>query len=260
MTKVGITGAAGRIGSVLVEGLGGEYELTLFDAHDEVTQKYGDTHKTAVADLSQEAETEGLFEGLDAVIHLAASASDRSPWERVLPHNIVGTYNVFEEARRAGVRKIVFASSNHTQNGYAMAETSTSLTPFYEKQRGYIRLDDPPAPTSIYGVSKLFGEDLGWLYNKRHGIGFVALRIGATGPTDNPGRSKGTDRESYIRAMFLSRRDCVGVFRKALEVEAGFLVAYAISDNDKRVFDMKDSIEKLGFEPQDNSEDFFDKD
>ena len=259
MTTVGMTGASGGIGSMLVDGLAEHYELVLFDVDDELNQKYGGNHKTVVADFSQEEATVGLFDGLDVVIHLAASASDRSPWEGVLPNNIVATYNVFEEARRAGVGKVVFASSNHTQNGIAMAETNTSLTPFYEKHRGYIRIDDPPTPTSIYGVSKLFGEQVGWLYHKKHGIRFVGLRIGATGPTDNVARSKGTDRESYIRAMFLSRRDCVEVFRRAIEVDTDYLVAYAISDNDDRIFDMKESMEKLGFEPQDNSTDFFDK-
>ncbi|MEM7133392.1 MAG: NAD(P)-dependent oxidoreductase [Chloroflexota bacterium] len=259
MTTVGITGAAGGIGSMLVDGLGGQYELTLFDVDNEVKQKYGDAHKTVVADLSDEEAIGGLFDGLDVVIHLAASASDRSPWERVLPHNIVATYNVFEEARRADVKRIVFASSNHCQNGIAMADTSTSLTPFYERHRGYIRLDDPPTPTSIYGVSKLFGENLGWLYHKRHGIQFVGLRIGATGPSDNVGRSKGTDRESYMRAMFLSRRDCIEVFKRAIEVDTEYLITYAISDNDDRIFDMKETMEKLSFYPQDNSKDFFDR-
>ena len=259
MTTVGITGAVGRIGSMLVDGFGDQYELTLFDVDNEVKQKYGDDHTTVIADFSDAEAVTGLFDGLDVVIHLAASSSDRSPWEHVLPHNIIATYNVFEEARRAGVGRIVFASSNHTQNGVAMADTSTSLTPFYEKHRGYIRLDDPPTPTSIYGVSKLFGENLGWLYHKRHGIRFVGLRIGATGPSDNVSRSKGTDRESYIRAMFLSRRDCIEVFKRAIEVDEEYLVAYAISDNDGRIFDMKESMERLGFYPQDNSKDFFDR-
>lgn len=259
MTNVGITGAAGGIGSMLVDGLGDQYELTLFDVDIEVRKKYGDDHNKVVADFSDAKAIAGLFDGLDVVIHLAASSSDRSPWERVLPHNIVATYNVFEEARRAGVGRIVFASSNHVQNGIAMADTSTSLTPFYEKRRGYIRLDDPPTPTSIYGVSKLFGENLGWLYHKRHGIRFVGLRIGATGPSDNVGRSIGTERESYIRAMFMSKRDCIEAFRRAIKVDAEFLVAYAISDNDNRIFDMKESMEKLGFDPQDNSEDFFNR-
>ena len=90
---------------------------------------------------------------------------------------------------------------------------------------------------------------------------------GASGHGPNPGcpgfvargRSKGTDRESYVRAMFLSRRDCVEVFKRAIEVDTEYLVTYAISDNDDRIFDMRETMEKLAFYPQDNSKDFFDR-
>ena len=122
-----------------------------------------------------------------------------------------------------------------------------------------MRLGDPPAPDSYYGVSKLFGENLGWYYWRIYGIQFVALRIGATSQQDDPSR-RGTDREDYLRAMFLSKRDCVEAFRRALQVDTDYLIAYAISDNDRRVFDMKETMEKLGYNPQDNAEDYFKKD
>jgi nucleoside-diphosphate-sugar epimerase len=218
--KVGITGAGGKIGTVLSEDLAGEYDFTLFDNQWESKQNYNDKFERVKVDFSRAEEVEGIFEGLDVVIHLAAS-------------------------------------SNHVHMGYAMEETAVSLSPFYLKHRGYIRLDDPPAPDSYYGISKLFGEDLGWYYNKKYGIKFIALRIGSTGPVDDLNRLKGTEYEEYVRAMFLSRRDCVEAFRRALQVEDDFLIAYAISDNDRRIFDMKESMEKLGFNPQDNAEKYY---
>jgi hypothetical protein len=85
----------------------------------------------------------------------------------------------------------------------------------------------------------------------------VALRIGSTFPKDDPSIWKGADREDHVRAMFLSKRDCVQAFVRALEVNADFLLAYAISNNDRRVFDLSETGEKLGFHPQDNAENYF---
>ena len=90
ITKVGITGAGGRIGRTLTEGLADKYELTLF-----IRNTQPDTArnlKIIKADLSKEEEVKGIFEGLDAVIHLAAKASTQTPWESVLQNNIVATH------------------------------------------------------------------------------------------------------------------------------------------------------------------------
>jgi len=260
ITRVGITGAAGNIGKTLTEGLADKYDLTLFYHHLEVKQDYSQKFKTVKADLSQAQEVKGIFEGLDAVIHLAAASNHASPWESVLTNNIVTTYNIFEEARRAGVGRIIFASTNHVQHGQSMAETIISVSPFYVRRRGYMRLGDPPAPDSYYGVSKLFGENLGWYYWRVYGIQFVALRIGSTSQRDDPSIRRGPDGEDYARAMFLSKRDCVKAFERTLQVDTDYLIAYAISDNDRRVFDMKETMEKLGYNPQDNAEDYFKKD
>jgi len=259
ITKVGITGAAGNIGKTLTEGLTDKYELTLFYHQHEIQQDHRQKFKTIRADLTQAEGIKGIFEGLDAVIHLAADPSPASPWESILTNNIVATYNIFEQARRADVNRIIFASTNHVQHGQSMVKTTGSLSPFYIKHRGYMRLSDPPAPDSYYGVSKLFGENLGFYYWRIYGIQFIALRIGSTFPQDNPSVWKGTDREDFVRAMFLSKRDCVEVFDRALQVDTDYLIAYAISDNDRRVFDMKETMEKLDYNPKDNAEDYLKK-
>jgi len=86
------------------------------------------------------------FQGLDAVIHLAAASSSLADWESVLQQNIITTYNVFEEARRAGVSKIVFASTNHTQHAYTMLTNTLNEDLSYVKKHGLVKLSDPPAP------------------------------------------------------------------------------------------------------------------
>ena len=265
--KVGVTGAAGIVGKTLTQGLSNDFDLTLFYHHTEIKNQKLTKIKV---NLTQEKEVNGIFEGLDAVIHLAGDPHPASPWESILNKNIIATYNIFEEARRAGVNKVVFASTNHVQHGESMLgspDPSASydirrleymkLAPFFVRHKGYMRLSDPPAPDSYYAVSKLFGEDLGWYYSRVYNIQVIALRIGSTGENDDPSSVKGTMIEDYVRAMYLSKRDCVEAFKKALEVDADYLVAYAISDNDRRIFDMKESMEKLGTNPKDNSENYF---
>ena len=148
--RVGITGAAGNIGTTLTESLSDQYSLSLFDHQYDVSKDYRQKFKTVKVDLSQAEEVEGIFGGLDAIIHLAADKGSAAPWESVLTNNIVTTYNVFEEARRAGVVRIVFASTNHVQHGQSMAKMETaSLSPFYVRHRGYMRLSDPPSSRFI---------------------------------------------------------------------------------------------------------------
>jgi nucleoside-diphosphate-sugar epimerase len=234
VTRIGITGGAGRIGRTLAEGLPERYEITLVDKKD--GQNIPARFKFIQAELSEEEAVKGILEGLDAVIHLAANPSTRAPWESVLNDNIVATYNVFEEARRAGVRKLVFASTNHVQNGYVMGETPLELDASYVESHGLIRFDDPPAPDSLYGVSKLFGEDLGRYYARLFGIQFVALRLGWAAPDTAPPMQRGKANENHLRALFLSKRDSIQLVMRALEVDVDYLAAYGISDNEGRFF------------------------
>ena len=255
ITKVGITGAGGRIGRTLTEGLADSYDLTLFIRNTQPNTKR--KLKVVKADISNEEETKGIFEGLDAVIHLAASPSTQTPWKDVLANNIVATYNVLEEARRAGVRRVVFASTNHVQNAYAMEDSAGSLDPAFTESGKLIKLTDPPAPDSYYGVSKVFGEDLGRYYVKLHGLEFVSVRIGWAAPETNPDRKLEPTHERHLRAVFFSQRDSIDLFIKTLEVEADFLVVYGVSNSRTPIFDLKETKEILGYNPQDNEEDYF---
>ena len=111
--KVVLTGAAGVIGQAVREHLGERYEFV------SITRNPAD-FSDLVADIRNFDAIRPAFDGADAVVHLAASISVDSPWESVLNDNLIGTYNVYEAARQAGVQAIVFASSNHTIGGYEL--------------------------------------------------------------------------------------------------------------------------------------------
>lgn len=245
--KVGITGAEGTIGGILRAGLGARHELSSFTLNQQ------DFPSVAV-DISNAEALKGKFDGLEAIIHLAGDPSPAGSWESMLNNNIIGTFNVLEESRRAGVKKVVFASTNHTQHGDTMGASPEILD---TSKPIMLRLDDYFNPTSIYGASKATGEVYGRYFARQHGLQFVAMRIGAIGADDTPLRSVGRPSEDYVRAMYLSHRDCVDAFQKALEVDREFTRAYIISDNTRRIFDMRETNETLGFYPQDNSETFF---
>ena len=247
INKVGITGANGTVGRVLMEGLADGYELTAF------TRREVD-FPSKIVHFDKAGEVAGAFAGLDAVIHLAADPSPMTAWEQVRDHNLEAMYQVMEECRRSQVRRMVFASTNHTQHGNTILTTPETLDP---AKKVRMKLGDRPNPDSLYAVSKLFGENIGKLYSERFGIEFVGLRIGWIVPENTPLVMQGTPAEDYLRAMFLSHRDCVAAHRRALEVETKYTLAYVVSSNGRRVFDLEETQAELGWAPEDDAETFF---
>jgi len=245
--SVGITGANGVVGRVLMKGLAGEYQLKAF------TRRPVDFPSTLI-NFERASEVRGAFAGLEAVIHLAADPSPAAPWESVREHNLEGMYQVCEECVRSGVKRLIFASTNHTQHGNTIRTTPETLDP---RKRLHMRLSDPPNPDSLYAVSKLFGENIGKLYSQQQGLEFIGLRIGWIVEANTPLVMRGTPAEDYLRAMFLSHRDCVAAHRCALEVDTRYLLAYVVSDNGRRVFDLEETRRALGFAPQDDAETYF---
>lgn len=240
--KVGITGAAGNVGTTLRTGLAEKYEITLYDIKEIPQPSQG---KFIKVDFADKEKLPGIFDGLDAVIHLAGNPHPNAPRSSTLRNNFLATSYVFEEARSTGIKKIVFASSNFYHEGDIIESLHGTLNKL-------ITLDMPPTPKSLYGESKVYGENLG-LHLSYLGIQFIALRIGWSVPEDNPALYGG----DYMRAVFCSQRDLIQAFDKALQINRDFLAAFAVSDNDRNVFDLNQTRKELDFHPRDNSEKYF---
>ncbi len=228
--RVLITGAGGTIGRSLTERLSDRYQLRLM--HRSRPDDAGDRDIVA-ADIRNVDEVLAAMDGVDTVWHLAGDPAVPAPWESVLENNIIGTRNVLEAARGAGVRRVVFASTNHVMGMY----DRDGAWPVYN--------DLPQRPDSLYGVSKAFGEDLGRHYYDAFGLEFIALRIGWF--MDTPKMSQGVGR-----AMWLSPDDCAQVFTCATVADVPFGVFYAISDNPDRRWDITDTMLQLGYRPRDS--------
>lgn len=235
--RVAVTGSDGLIGGVLRAALSQRFEPRWLTR--------------AEADITDLAALERSFNGTDAVVHLAATPDVEATWEEVLPPNVIGAYNAYEAARRAGVRRVVFASSNHAVGGY-MYDDAVFIDPERPMQIG---TDVPLRPDSLYGASKAWGEALGRLYAEWHGVSVVCLRIGAVRPDDRPpdpaGRREPPAVAARVPSMWLSHRDCVSLIEAALTADVRFAIVNGVSDNAGRWFSLEEGRELIGWEPLD---------
>jgi len=157
-----ITGAAGDVGTRLRKLLRGVYPLIrLSDVR--TPADVGPDEEFVAADLANYAQVEKITAGIDGIVHLGGISIER-PWDEIHKSNIVGCYNLFEAAYRSGVKRVVFASSNHAVG-------------FYPRDQK-IGVGVTVRPDSRYGVSKAFGEALGALYADKHGLRVTCIRIG----------------------------------------------------------------------------------
>jgi uronate dehydrogenase len=231
MKRVLITGSAGHIGRVLREGLKGRYPLVrLADIAAQAPAEAGE--EIVKADITDPAQLAQAMEGIDCVVHLAGIA-DEDTWDRIRRMNIEGCYNVFEAARMAGVKRVIFASSNHAVG-------------FHRRDR---MIDDQvtPRPDSRYGVSKVFGEAVGRLYADKYGLSVACLRIGSFRPDDRPT----APRHLYT---WISHRDTVQLVQRAIDhPDYHFVVVYGVSNNARNRWD-NSNARWLGYQPQDDAE------
>lgn len=228
-----ITGASGNVGAMLTARMHDRYDLRLIDIEE---GKSAEGLFINAADIRSLDSVRPHMDGVDTVVHLAGDPSPQATWESVYENNIGGTYNVLEAARDGGVRRVVFASSNHAMGMY----DRHSVWPVYNHQL--------PRPDSFYGVSKAFGESLGRFYHDEHGLEFIALRIGWS--TD----AVSADDDELLRAMWLSPDDTAQAVERAIEAEVPFGIYYAVSDNANRRWDLTDAMVDLAYRPRDSWE------
>jgi uronate dehydrogenase len=232
MQKVLITGAAGDVGSRLTALLRDAYRLRLSDI--KIPAGLSGDADFVLADLADKAAVQRAVAGMDAILHLGGFSVE-GPWDTILNSNIIGCYNLFEAARLAKVRRVVFASSNHAVG-------------FYPRRRR-IGVDAPVRPDSRYGVSKAFGEAIGALYAYKHGLRVACLRIGHV--ADAP-----VDRRRL--AIWIRPEDLAQLVRIALEhPDIRYEIFYGASDNERAWWDNAAAC-RYGYRPQFRAEDFRD--
>ena len=220
-----ITGAAGRVGTVLVNGLKDRYTLRGFDR-----EPIPDLEDTVVGEINDMAAVLRATQDMDAVIHLAGNPSGGAPWEEILQSNIIGTYNVFEAARRNGVRRIAYASRAGLLSPYPKTIPRT--------------VDMMPRPKSYYSISKVFGESLGYMYANRHDMEVVAIRIG----------NFKLERDKPEHPHQLSHGDAVRVFEQAVtHPGVKFEVVFGVSDSTCSIYDLDHGRDVIGYYPEDRS-------
>jgi nucleoside-diphosphate-sugar epimerase len=246
-----ITGAAGLIGTVLMRGLEGRYAVS---GVDRARRRPRDV---ARADLAKStANARAAYDGVDAVIDLAGIPDTAAPWEAVWKNNIPATMNSLEAARRAGVRRYVFASSNHVTGTYErelpwsaiVAGDYTGLDPTSIPQ---IRASSPIRPDGAYAVGKALGEAAARWYSDTYGLSAICLRIGTVNRADRPAQARHF-------ATLLTHADLLRLVECALAApeELRFGVYYGVSRNTWRFWDISDAAADIGYDPRDDAEQF----
>jgi uronate dehydrogenase len=224
-----LTGAAGGLGRVLRQRLAPLAHILRVSDKLEMDPA-GPGEEVVVCDLADKDGVHRLVEGVEAVVHFGG-VSVESKFEPILQSNILGVFNLYEAVRKHGVKRVVFASSNHVTG--------------YYRQDERIDVDAPVRPDGLYGVSKCFGENLSRFYFDRHGIESVCLRIGSSFPTV---------KDRRMLATFLSYDDLVELVRCALVApDVGHSVIFGASDNAVKWWDNAKAAH-IGFRPRDTAE------
>jgi uronate dehydrogenase len=231
--KLLLTGAAGGLGQALRGRLKANCKvLRLSDRVD--CGAAGAGEEVVLADLADAAAVDVMVQGVQAIVHLGG-VSVEGPFGPILQANILGLYNLYEAARKHGVKRVVFASSNHVTGFYRQSETITA--------------DAPPRPDGLYGVSKAFGEDLSRFYFDRYGIETACVRIGSSFPEP---------KDRRMLATWLSFDDLHRLITACLTTPVlGHSIVFGMSDNAVTWWD-NSRARHIGYAAQDSSDIFRD--
>ena len=248
--RVLVTGLSGLVGTALRPEFEKRYELSSLSRYGTADMDRSHNFKGNIAEIDTIIPA---FEGQHTVVHLAADRSANADWESALRNNFVGVYNVYEAAKRTGVKRVVFGSSQHAIGGFYRDEPySTILAGDFDNVKRPFKLIDetvPIRPDGYYGASKAYAEGLGSYYSEYEGISSINIRIGWTISNDDPTSSGGG------LAMWLSHRDTSQIHVKAVDAPDSLMytVVFAMSDNYWNIFSLDKARKVLGYEPQDDA-------
>ncbi len=208
-----------------------------------------------LADLTDFEAVKRAIEGMHTVVHMAANPNGNAPWESILQNNIIGSYHVFEASRLAGVKRVVYASTNQVVFGYLKEEPYRQL---FSTETGALDSADFPSidhtqplkPPNFYACSKVYGEALAYTYAHQHGLSCICLRIGWV--TDD-------DQVPYPNAkiFWCSHRDIIQLVERCIQApdDLKFDIFFGHSDNHPNLVDIQHARDVLGYQPQDRAED-----
>jgi len=231
--KVALSGASGNVGRILrvelqkrgidLRSAGGSKPLEPLHPGEDVM--HGDLREPAVVDR--------LLQGVDVLVHMAGTSVER-PLPEIIENNLRGLYEVYEGARRNGVRRVVFASSNHA---FGMHTPDSRL-----------KLDADFRPDGFYGLSKVWGEAIGRMYWDKHGIEGISLRIGT---------AMGKPPENFRQlSTWMGTEDLVQLVIRSIEAEnVGYAAVWGISANSRAYYDLAEG-NRIGYRPTQNAEDW----
>lgn len=246
--KVLITGSAGVIGTVLKEELSDRYDLAGIDINE---IPGSGMHSGDVAD---DTVMNDALSGRETIVHLATTANRFRIDTEYLDSQLLMTKKLYESARRNGVKRIVFASSNQVTGGYEKcAPYSAIISGDYgglsPSGIPLITTRLPPHPLTSYTVAKVCGESMGRHYASAHGLSVICLRIGTF--------KKGS-RPTHIRqfATLLTPPDLVQLVSRCIDAPESvrFAAFYGVSRNTWRFWDIGNAERLVGYRPGDNAE------
>ena len=245
--RVLVTGLSGLIGRALRKEAGDRVELSALNrsAVDGVP-----CHR---ADITNLAAIAPAFEGIDTVVHLAAQLGSAS-WEALRDVNVTGTYNVYEAARQAKVKRVIFASSGATVSGIESDPPYRDLVAgHYDGLTAWPMLThlSPVRPAGLYGVSKVWGEVLGRQFADTHGLSVICVRIGRVHAQDRP-------LSAREFSVWCSQRDIARLFARCIDAPESvrYDVVFGNSRNKWGYRDLEHTRAVLGWEPLDAAEDY----
>ncbi|HEX5128003.1 MAG TPA: NAD(P)-dependent oxidoreductase [Rhodocyclaceae bacterium] len=230
-----ITGAAGRLGTLLREGLKPYAKSIRLSDIDALTEPARDGEEFLRCDLADHEAVSHMVEGVSTIVHMGGAAYEQY-FEPILRGNLIGIYNLYDAALAHGVKRIVLASSNHVTGFYGTDEV--------------VSTDMAARPDSLYAASKSFAEMVSSFYFHRHGIETVCVRIGTC--ISRP-------KSQRCLATWLSHADFVELIRCALQADnVGHLVVYGVSNNPRKWW-RDEAAERLGYHPKDSAADYADQ-
>ncbi len=246
-----ITGAAGNIGNKLRQHLQGRYNLRLLDIDPR-----GD-NEIKQADMSEWNESWSKhFQDVDTVVHMAANPTAHQSWASVVGSNIDAVVNLLSAAAKGGVKRVIYASSNHAMGGYKDVPTPNKITTDIPPLPGTHYVNNEQSYDSTpYGSAKLMGERMGKCFSDAHGFSFIAVRIGWVQRGENRLNDLPPDRESWFHLMWLSNPDLCQLMERCINADPAikFAVINGMSNNTGMRWDIEHARELIGYEPIDDS-------